>query len=331
MADVSIYVAVITGGAGVAGAAVVQGSNLLRQQRKEASEEIQGMAKSVLDSKRSQETQDTRQADLMMRATTEFSYSTERLAEVVDLVLKRLTVILDEPGNVTNISVGPSFDRAGVPRGKADMDGTQVIRELAHSLGTPLAQIKAESLRLSTISGGQQESFDKIAASVDLCNSFISSFREIARISGKSSIHSFASLNRAINIAAEVYMSGDGKHVLLEVDVPDAIDGYSNTYLLSILAPLVENAVEASPEGGVVEVSCLMREDSIVFRTTNRYMGTSPSSESFASGVSTKQGHEGMGLATVKRLVESRRNGSVDCAVDGDHTIFSINLPTRHK
>jgi signal transduction histidine kinase len=334
MTDVSIWVAVISAGAAVVGGSiptVAVAARLSRQQRREASDEIQGVARTVLDSQRVQETEGSRQADVMMRAAIEFSESTDRLAAISDAFISRLVAILERTGDVANASASRSFDSGEGSSGRSDVDGAQVIRELAHSLGTPLAQIKAESLRLAAICVGQEEGFETIAASVDLCNSFIGSFREIARIGSSGSVLSFVSLRKAVKTMTDVYMSGNKKSVLLQIDVPDVIDGYSNTYLLSILAPLVENAIEASSEGDLIEISCLSQRESTVFTVTNRFTDEPPSTESFASGVSTKSGHEGMGLAMVKRLVESRRKGSVDCVIDGDRATFLIYLPARHK
>jgi hypothetical protein len=95
--DVSIWVAIISAAAaigGALGASIIQAYNLRRRQTRD-SEDFQVMAKPVLESQRLQETQGSRQTDLMMRAASEFSDSTERLASVADVVLDRLVCSLN--------------------------------------------------------------------------------------------------------------------------------------------------------------------------------------------------------------------------------------------
>ena len=198
-------------------------------------------------------------------------------------------------------------------------------------LGTPLAQIKAEALRLGALGDGKEKGFDRITASVDLCNSFISSFREIARISGHGSILSLESLDGALRTAVDVYTSGNNKSMRLDVDVPDQVGGYTNTYLLSILAPLIENAIEASPDGELIRIYSAQTKSAVRFIVENEYQGEPPSAQSFAPGTTTKDGHDGMGLATVTRLVQTRRNGRVDLSIEGERVKFSITLPKRQE
>ena len=303
------------------------------RQRRETIDLSRLMADALLQSQRREKTEDpgnTAQAEFLARAVSELSYSTDRYNSSMLDILSRVAAILEEGQKSGNAAVHQSYGGGELATAGLDIECSQVIRELAHSLGTPLAQIKAEALRLAPAGDAlREESFNRIIASVDLCNSFISSFREIARISGHSSMLSLASLGKALRTTADVYMSRDGKSVNLVVDVPQKVKEYSNTYLLSILAPLVENAIEASPGGERVKVSFVPNEDSIVFTITNRYLGDPPSLESFVPGTSTKQDHEGMGLATVKRLVDAHRNGDVSYSVDHGSTTFTVRLPRR--
>jgi K+-sensing histidine kinase KdpD len=304
----------------------------LGAQRASETDEIREATNAILESQHHQRTADLSapiQYEVIGRVVSEFSNTAEKM----DLNLYELRAILEELQAETRmVSIRQSSSDGGSSRveissTRPHVDSAQVIRELAHSLGTPLAQIKAEALRLGALSGGKEKGFDRIVASVDLCNSFIASFREIARISSHGSILSLASLGTALRTATDVYTSRNGKSVGLDVAVPDQISGYSNTYLLSILAPLVENAIEASPDGDIVSIHSMQDETSLAFFVENKYQGEPPSGKSFMPGISNKKGHEGMGLATVKRLVEAQRDGSVDYSVNENSVKFSIHLP----
>jgi K+-sensing histidine kinase KdpD len=277
------------------------------------------------DSRRSG-SQDFAGQELFARAVEEFSFAAQRIDGSVHRLDDAVSTAMSVAGQRVHIEFPPETSSSSPPPGD---DSGQTIRELAHSLGTPLAQIKAESIRLSGTDKQHKEAYGRIMASVDLCNSFITSFREIARLSTGGPILSLESLSKAIKTTTDIYMARDSKEINLDLRVPPRIDGYTNTYLLSVLAPLIENAVEGSLNKAPVIIVCDDHDEEVVFRISNHFEGKPPSDESFLPGRSTKESHEGMGLSTVNRLVESQRNGHLELVLDGDVATFIVRLPGR--
>ena len=292
--------------------------------RKLSSEQFEVVVKGLVES---QIKQNFSGNEVLAQVAEELSRSAYRLTESIGEFPYRLAPILEDFQSSTRVAIHQTYASPGAQTTVPGPDSAQIIRELAHSLGTPLAQIKAQALRLAAANEGERVDLEKIIAAVDLSNSFIGAFREIARISGPSSKLPLASLSKALRTAADVYLSKVNKLVKLSISVPEQTEEYTNAYLLSILAPLIENAIEASPEGEDVSIAFVPDESKIVFNVKNKFLGDPPGAQSFAPGASTKDGHEGMGLSTVRRLVEARREGIVSCAVDGQTVSFSIEIP----
>lgn len=201
------------------------------------------------------------------------------------------------------------------------------MREISHSLNTPLSQIE---IALSLIEGGPSLSSDdnealaRAITSVALCKAYIQAFRLVAggEMAPVGSVEQ--SLNELVSRAVSA-ASSDGVEV--DVRLPEDI-GYGSAFILTMLMPLIENAVEASDRNGLVEVWADGDDSSITLNVRN----TAPeplSSDMYRPGVSTKQDHEGLGLAIVQRLVGSIPGASLrDYAQEGAVT-FSVLLPAR--
>ena len=97
--------------------------------------------------------------------------------------------------------------------------------------------------------------------------------------------------------------------ILVEEELP-----FENTDLSSVLANLVDNAVEASANGGTVTISIRLKSDVLAIQIKNARQGKRPSAMRF--GLSTKEepGH-GWGLLSVKRIAK-KYHGSFSIGYD---------------
>lgn len=104
--------------------------------------------------------------------------------------------------------------------------------------------------------------------------------------------------------------------------------------LVRALANIVRNAVEASPDGGVVILDALKTHDGeeVEFRITDQGPGVPEKmrAEIFSLGQTTKRdgGHHGMGLYLARKVIVVEHSGSIHVE-DGPEqgTVFKIRVP----
>jgi signal transduction histidine kinase len=97
-----------------------------------------------------------------------------------------------------------------------------------------------------------------------------------------------------------------------------------------VLTNLSRNAQQAMPRGGVLELQTFSRGDDVVLEIIDTGEGMSPETQSkmFDTFYSTKSDGSGLGLPTVRKIVEAH-GGTIQCDSElGRGTRFSISLPS---
>ncbi|MBI4639777.1 MAG: HAMP domain-containing histidine kinase [Candidatus Tectomicrobia bacterium] len=212
----------------------------------------------------------------------------------------------------------------------------QLIRELGHSLNTPLSQIEASVLALRARSNEPElasmnlgASLSRIIASVDICKSVIAAFRELVVVTSSSSGWSPSSIRQALRAASDVYMESYSRQLDVELNMPEEIHGYSSNFIVALILPLLENAIEASPDNERIAIFGQKRDQSFEILVTNRLQQPLPNHDMYEHGFTTKKGHDGVGLSTVKHLLLGLRGAHVDHSADGEKVSFTVALPVR--
>lgn len=98
---------------------------------------------------------------------------------------------------------------------------------------------------------------------------------------------------------------------------------------LLVLTNLSRNAQQAMPRGGVLELQTYLREDRVTLDIIDTGVGMSKETQEkmFDTFYSTKQEGSGLGLPTVRKIVEAHE-GTILCDSEpGQGTRFSISLP----
>ena len=210
-------------------------------------------------------------------------------------------------------------------------DNANLIREIAHSLNTPIALIEAAALRLDGSSDATvvADIGNKVLAAAGVCKAFLNGYRELYTLGLGGAGNAPESLAETISDAIDIYAVHNGKAVVKNIVLPARIPGYSTSYLVAALLPLVQNAIEASPDRHsmlTVQAVPLTRRFALRVQNDNDGEGAMPIF-SYDSVTSTKDGHEGLGLTTVMRLIEPRTGSMLTHRVDDKTTTFEILFP----
>lgn len=99
---------------------------------------------------------------------------------------------------------------------------------------------------------------------------------------------------------------------------------------LQVLTNLARNAQQAMPRGGVLELQTYLRDDQVMLDIIDTGEGMTPETQAkmFDAFFSTKQDGSGLGLPTVRKIVEAHRGAIICDSESGRGTRFSISLPS---
>lgn len=100
-----------------------------------------------------------------------------------------------------------------------------------------------------------------------------------------------------------------------------------------VLANLGRNALEAMPNGGSLDFLTLHDNDHVILQVidTGRGMDEATRQQMFDAFFSTRSGGSGLGLPTVRRIVEAHE-GQISCESEpGRGTRFTITLPVSRE
>ena len=115
----------------------------------------------------------------------------------------------------------------------------------------------------------------------------------------------------------------------LDSDLPVVL--LDRSLMRQALVNLCRNAIEAMPEGGSIDLLTRTRGTQVVLEVidTGKGMDEKTRSQMFQAFFSTRSGGSGLGLPTVRRIVEAH-HGSISCESEpGKGTRFMITLPAR--
>lgn len=158
----------------------------------------------------------------------------------------------------------------------------------------------------------------------------LSAFGEVGQLMPLEDPAVAAMLNQSIQDARE-------RGVGIECFIYDSLKYICcDTYEVNqILGNLIRNAVEAAvvlpKECRTVTVTLLSRRNQCIFRVENQLPpGEALDGRIFQYGYSKKEGHSGIGLAAVRRLV-SRYNGTIFPEQEGNRLCMIVQLPMKGR
>ena len=230
--------------------------------------------------------------------------------------------------------------------------GALVARKIIHEINNPLSVIKNYLKVLGMKLADYDIDQDEIRIINDEINRIVKMLKKFSVSSDKSGrtarepVNVNALLLDIIKITTASLEEGRGIKIRLENDtsLPDIITERDN--LKQVFMNLLKNAVEAMPGGGniVVRTSYLSHGDKADREDTTGIFGgrvrisladdgpgisDAVKATIFNEFVTSKEGHEGLGLSIVKGII-TRLNGSITCeSMEGRGTTFIIDLPLK--
>jgi signal transduction histidine kinase len=214
----------------------------------------------------------------------------------------------------------------------AELSEPNIMAEVSHVLRTPLNAIKLTvdlieaSVPRSLRDGDVQARLRDVKDAAETCVTSLAIFHELvgsARTTGTRGLDLRTGVETLFRTAALVVDRG----TRLEAELPTSVKGFSNAYLLVLLQPLVENAVEHSETGSTVTVRCDDRDDFLMIFVENTTVGRVDGVAFESPGATTKVGG-GLGTGIARRLARFRR-GTITYAVEDLRVRAAVRLPRR--
>lgn len=214
----------------------------------------------------------------------------------------------------------------------AGFNNLDIIRELNHFLATPFSSIvtNGELLRKQILQKKNITSatlyIDRIISSVHLCQCVIKAYREITQVSN-SFVDSSQTIKQGLSAAFDLFQLEYAKPNLnFQIEANDTVPGYSNNLIISLMSPLLQNAVCASPDYGFIEVAIKEQGSFYSITITNICIDKPDAKLLNTVGYSSKENHTGTGLLIVRHLLQLRKSGELNFEISDNKITFEIKL-----
>ncbi len=214
----------------------------------------------------------------------------------------------------------------------------QLAGGLAHEIRNPLGTMK---LNLELLVEDVQDSeavrdrrmltkLKKVQAECEHLNEILDAFLQFSRAGELQLVD--GDLNTVVREFIDFYRPTAAEHKVdisphLESDLPQV--RLDRSLMKQVLQNLAQNAIQAMPSGGLLELQTYHRDGNVrlEFIDTGHGMDEKTRSKLFQVFFSTKSGGSGLGLPTVRKIVEAH-SGAISCeSALGKGTRFSIALP----
>ncbi len=204
---------------------------------------------------------------------------------------------------------------------------------LAHDMKTPLVAIGGFSRSLKSNFKGDKKDYEKLDIIIQEVQRLENMVREMLDFSRPLELHaSTQDIQPVIKESLEVVRDlAEEKKVELQVQSAQGLPpcSFEAMRIKQVLINLLSNAVEASPEGGIVSVATFQKGKRLFLEVSDQGCGipSHKKGEVFLPFFSTKKGGTGLGLTIVKKIVEAHR-GRVEILDNPKKgAIFRIVLP----
>ena len=204
------------------------------------------------------------------------------------------------------------------------------MRDVKHSLATPLSQIEINCSLLDTLKDPKDrvECIQRIKSITKVCQNIVSSYLEIA---SPVTFDESSPLPDAIEeLLISLWNKSMKKRLSFEKNnLPETLPGYSVSVLTSMLLPLIQNAIKAAPASSTIEISYHDGESHVI-TIKNACDKFVPTKEQLKTpNFSSKGKHLGVGLSTVRNYLRLLKGGNLDFDIEGNIVVAIITLKKK--
>mgnify|MGYP003508397407 FL=1 len=209
---------------------------------------------------------------------------------------------------------------------------SDLIGNIKHSLTTPLSQIQinCELLKSKDKNADAKEIILRIENASKVCLSIIHSYVEA---SYNISLPAFLELDKSIQSYFYMLLGENQSNMKLELkEFPSLFEGFSSNYIYAMIVPLLQNAVTASPQDETIIISSESTPKQYKISVSNTCKQSPPTLKDLQTqGYSSKQGHSGVGLNTVRNLLDLAKSGYLDFDITDNSVTVSIYLNKKRN
>lgn len=202
-----------------------------------------------------------------------------------------------------------------------------IIKDLNHSLATPLSQIEVQCELIKTkVSADIRNQLAQVIQYVNFCRKTIFAYKELlsSTLIGENSDYKSA-LMECFNMYQKTSKKNDIK---LNIDGDEDLT-ISGNILLSIVSPLLENAVTATPINKEILLTIKKSGEYIKISIQNECINVPRISDLEKNGYSSKKDHQGTGLATVRHFLVLIKGKELQIEVNGNIVKFVVLIPQK--
>ncbi|HUL73907.1 MAG TPA: ATP-binding protein [Vicinamibacterales bacterium] len=227
--------------------------------------------------------------------------------------------------------------RAELARTQQIKAWAQMARQVAHEIKNPLTPIQLAAEHLQRV---HEDARRPLGPVFDQCvTTILRQVRLLRQIAGEFSTFAAEPTARPASVAvADVveevvapYRPGLGSKHRIDVDVPATLPPVwiDRTLVARALTNIVENALQAMPEGGTVRITAEAWNSRIAMDVSDTGVGMDAEAvrRAFEPYFSTKTAGSGLGLANAKRNVELCGGAMSIASAPGKGTIVTLTLP----
>jgi signal transduction histidine kinase len=212
-----------------------------------------------------------------------------------------------------------------------------MAKQVAHEIKNPLTPMRLNLQFLQNAINNKQDNTlaitkkvtDSLIEQIDNLNYIASEFSNFAKLPDPQ-VASF-SLNTILENSVSIYKNESNITISLSLPNHQIMVRSDKSQLLRVFSNLLQNAVQAIPEGkqGIISVNLYIQNQQAVVQVKDNGVGMPPATQSnvFVPHFTTKNSGSGIGLAMSKRIIEYW-NGSIWFeSIENDGTDFYIKLP----
>lgn len=221
-----------------------------------------------------------------------------------------------------------------------------VLAAVTHDLKNPLATVRValQALQRQVVRRDPPEEFEeelqRIAAALQQLATLVDELLDVARLQmgqpltlNRQSLDLVALVQR---VAAEQQQTTERHQITVEATTPSVVGRWDPVRLEQVVRNLLSNAIKYSPEGGTISVSVTQGKERAVLTVRDPGIGISTEDLSrifkpFQRGrnIGNSILGTGIGLATVRQIVEQHGGDIVVASAEGKGTTVTVRLPLR--